>query len=72
MMMMEVVVEMEVVVAARVNRLPIGKDQCFRFNKPIRHLSFRDWSDLKRLLRPELVELTCRVHMRSELDHWLL
>jgi len=38
--------------------------------KPIRHLSFRDPSDLNtRLLRPGLVESTCRVHMRSESGH---
>ena len=36
-------------------------------NKPIRHFGFRDRSDLNtRLLRPGLVESTCRVHMRSE------
>ena len=42
-------------------------------NKPIRYLSFRDRSDLTaRLLLPKLVDSTCRVHMRSEVGHWLL
>src|SRR6218665_2877436 len=36
----------------------------------IRHLSFRARSDLNtRLLRPGVVESTCRVHMRSESGH---
>jgi len=34
--------------------------------KSFRHLCFRDRSDLNWLLRPGLVESTCRVHVRSE------
>ena len=40
--------------------------------KPFRHLSFEDRSDLNTLiLRPGLVESTCRVHLRSVSGHWL-
>ena len=49
----------------------INRGHCYtillRSYKPIRHLSFRDRSGLNaRLLRHELVDSTCHVHMRSE------
>ena len=51
----------------------IKKNNRHRCLQPIRHLSFRDRSDLNtKLFRSGLVESTCRVHMHSESGDWLL
>ena len=43
-----------------------NENHCNSSDKPFRHLSFWDRSDLNTLvLRPGLVESTCRVHMRT-------